>query len=214
MDNRITLKKEGAPALENIKKHRLTRGNYKLHKVLIFDLPPGEEGSCSVTCPGCYAFKAQRQYPNVRKWREQNFILAKYYPEVLEKLLNDQLSRTRYNVVRIHSSGDFFSEEYIKLWYKVIENNPHLNFYAYTKVDEIFSFENPPKNFNLISSWVKIGDKKYLNYGSLYYLMKIKAMAPEYEICPATDPRYKGKVKCNRDCNYCINNNKILFVKH
>jgi hypothetical protein len=36
-------------------------------------------------------------------------------------------------VFRIHVGGDFFSLSYLKLWSRIVENNPRTRFYAYTR---------------------------------------------------------------------------------
>lgn len=35
--------------------------------------------------------------------------------------------------VRIHDSGDFYSEQYLYLWFAIAADNPKVLFYAYTK---------------------------------------------------------------------------------
>ena len=36
-------------------------------------------------------------------------------------------------VVRVHDSGDFFSQEYFDAWLEVARGRPRTRFYAYTK---------------------------------------------------------------------------------
>jgi hypothetical protein len=37
------------------------------------------------------------------------------------------------SAVRIHDSGDFYSEQYLYLWFAIAADNPQVLFYAYTK---------------------------------------------------------------------------------
>jgi hypothetical protein len=56
--------------------------------------------------------------------------------------------------VRIHVSGDFFSETYFKAWLNVAINNPRIVFYAYTKSLNFWVKHKRviPKNFRLTAS--------------------------------------------------------------
>ncbi|GGU43031.1 hypothetical protein GCM10010178_39630 [Lentzea flava] len=58
--------------------------------------------------------------------------------------------------VRIHDSGDFFSDPYLLAWLRICHARPGVNFYAYTK--EVDRFRrlvepNPPANFLWVSSY-------------------------------------------------------------
>jgi len=50
-------------------------------------------------------------------------------------------------VIRLHTSGDFLSNEYKELLYDVANDHPHVLFYAYTKESSVALDENKPKNF-------------------------------------------------------------------
>lgn len=72
----------------------------------------------------CYASSAER-FPGVRKSRWCNF----------EAMLNNEPieipKKAKY--IRIHSSGDFFSQEYFDKWLDVCRANPDVRFWAFTK---------------------------------------------------------------------------------
>lgn len=103
--------------------------------VFVWNLPP------FVTCPGCsewcfsHCYNADERsevYP-IQRWRENwwTFLNA---PQQLEARINTQLSEAPGRVaVRIHSSGDFFSTEYIHFWLRIISNHPEVKFWAYTR---------------------------------------------------------------------------------
>jgi hypothetical protein len=213
----VKLKKEGIKVSKdfNTTVKRMNRGNSKLHKsILIFDLPAGKKYSCKFNCKACYAMKAQRQYSATNIFRRLNFELAKKHIDVLEYLLTEQLkSSIGVKAVRIHSSGDFFSQGYIDMWHRIIKAHKDISFYAYTKVENDFNFRTIKKNsnFNLILSFATIDGKKVLNYGDNEHICKL--VANDYFVCPAT-LKSNSKVICGKDCNYCLHNDKVSFHQH
>lgn len=94
----------------------------------------------------CYAASAER-FPAVRDHRWKNFDYVKDggIPEIPEKA----------KAIRIHSSGDFFSQKYFDMWLELCRKNPDIEFWAYTKsltywvkrIDQI------PKNLVLTASY-------------------------------------------------------------
>lgn len=188
----------------------LQAGNKKLSRdILIFNLPPGKSClNCKECYKTCYARKAYRQYPNVKISWNYNLELAKNDPEKLFNSIVNQLKSTKKDIIRIHSSGDFFSQDYIDLWEKIIKSFPDKRFYVYTKVNKLLDFSNIRKlnNFNLIKSFID----GHLNYGSIDYCNKLVKNHGAF-LCPAT----KGKgIRCGQDCNYCINNSRPVFIEH
>ena len=188
----------------------LQAGNKKLSRdILIFNLPPGKSClNCKECYKTCYARKAYKQYPNVRISWNYNLDIAKNNPDKLFNSIVNQLKNTKKDIIRIHSSGDFFSQDYIDLWEKIIKSFPDKKFYVYTKVNKLLDFSNIKKfnNFNLIESFID----GYLNYGSIDYCNKLVKNHGAF-LCPAT----KGKgITCGRDCNYCINNSRPVFIEH
>jgi hypothetical protein len=57
-------------------------------------------------------------------------------------------------IIRVHVSGDFFSESYFKAWIRVARNNPQIRFYAYTKSLNFWvrNIARIPANFKLTAS--------------------------------------------------------------
>jgi Gene product 88 len=63
--------------------------------------------------------------------------------------------------VRIHDSGDFFSDDYLRAWTGVCRAGPGVNFYCYTK--EIDRFRrlvepDPPDNLHWVYSYGGVQD--------------------------------------------------------
>lgn len=130
-----------------------SRGNAKLsNDIAIFSLPAGW------TCPGakdcmaradketgaitdgkhmkfrCYAANSERQYKRARLSRWKNFNLLKGKSrEEMATLIYESIPEDVYKI-RIHESGDFFSEAYFLAWCDVARAvGSKVTFYAYTK---------------------------------------------------------------------------------
>jgi hypothetical protein len=116
------------------------------------------------TCPNagicaglCYARNGTYLFPEVRQAHERNLRLVLDHLPEWERRLTGELRHPRYRAkhVRIHDAGDFFSDEYLLAWLRVIMATPWATFYAYTK--EVSRFKRlvepgAPHNFLWIYS--------------------------------------------------------------
>jgi len=94
----------------------------------------------------CYAASPER-FPAVREHRWRNFEYAKAGGiPVLPKDCKE---------VRIHSSGDFFNQDYFDMWLELARNNPTINFWAYTKSLDYWvkRIDSIPPNLILTASY-------------------------------------------------------------
>ena len=162
---------------------KMSKQNKKLKKTLIFDLPSGKtcpkaneclafvvmnakgktelkEGKNSIF--RCFAASQENQYPNVYKARKYNLDLIKktlndkngFYKtyELINASIQKHITKN-IDKVRIHSSGDFFSGEYLRSWFAVARLNPQLRFYCYSKSLHLFGTNiSIPENFFLTAS--------------------------------------------------------------
>lgn len=94
----------------------------------------------------CYSANSER-FPAVRehRWRNFEFVKNNGVPTLPDKCKS----------VRIHASGDFFSQKYFDLWLKVIKDNPEVEFWAYTKSLKYWvnRLNKIPDNFVLTASY-------------------------------------------------------------
>ena len=103
----------------------------------------------------CFAASQESTYPNVRNMRWFNYDLlrkAKTMP-AMGQLIHDSLP-AKIGFVRVHVSGDFWSESYFLAWLNVAWNNPLITFYGYTKATPyLVSYKNKiPPNFRFTAS--------------------------------------------------------------
>lgn len=162
---------------------RFLKGNAKLSKdIFTFSLPAGW------SCPGakdCLAkadpdtgkitdgvnqmyrcFAASEEWrTTVRELRWHNFrlLISAKTPGKIKELILDSLPE-RATKVRVHVSGDFYSQEYFDGWMAAAADRPNCHFYAYTKsakfVDKGLSDKSIPKNFAINLSDGGVHDDK------------------------------------------------------
>jgi hypothetical protein len=72
----------------------------------------------------CYAASPER-FPGVREHRWANFEWVKNG--------NKPIIPKGCKAIRIHASGDFFSQAYFDMWLEVAKENPNVEMWAYTK---------------------------------------------------------------------------------
>lgn len=160
-------------------------GNGKLSRMTaIFNLPAGHSCPFADQCfskadrltgkvtdgPNtvfrCYAASLETR-PAVRNahWHNFDLIRAAKSTEAITDLIAKSLPEAmRY---RIHSSGDFFSQEYFDAWLNIAKLNPDRLFYAYTKALPywIARKDSIPANFKLIASYGGKKDKMIAKHG-------------------------------------------------
>ena len=187
----------------------LSKGNNKLDKtILCWSITPVE--SCPV-CTGCkdtcYAIRPYKRWPNVKIAWDRNFALAKENKH-MEPIVK-QLMHSKCTVVRIHVSGDFFSQKYIDSWVSIAEQFPNIKFYSYSKTIEIFDFNElcALPNVNIINS---ICPDDGNNYGSKERINMLHEKWG-YAICPAVENK---AVKCGKTCKICHTHDKVCFLEH
>jgi hypothetical protein len=149
----------------------LSKGNSKLHKgIATWSITAGKE-VCGRECKGCYALKEQKRWASVRNGREVRYALSlsPKFAEVITKELDKHLGK----YIRVHASGEFYSQEYVNKWAKIAKANPDKVFYAYTKRDFDFTELEGLSNFVLHRSFVEYNGKKVANYGKAEEMSKI-----------------------------------------
>ena len=211
----------------------LKAGNLKLApNVLIFDMP--SIITCKGACAHCYALKAERIYKNTRVMRLKNLILIEFslnykpfYKILQSSLINEIKLKSSYfklSVLRLHSSGDFYRQEYLHFWLEIakkLEKIENIKIYTYTKQlnNDMIDFINENfKNFNIVKSIIEAPNgKKYINFGSNGYIGNIAKMLKkqgiEYHICNY-GLKTGHETKCMNNCTACLNCSHVLFHQH
>jgi len=134
----------------------------------------------------CYAAMEEARLPTVRNARWYNFDQlkaarniyvdqsvndpTKYYLGIKDLILASLQAQPQRDMIRIHASGDFWDQHYMKAWMLTAKERPHQKFYAYTKSltmwynlrDEI------PGNFYLTASYGGDEDRMIHKFPELY----------------------------------------------
>lgn len=135
-------------------------GNEKLKKLdtISFNLPAFKSADGFHVCPMaggcaslCYARQGRFMMPAVAATREYNLTKVRGDLGVFVQEAIADLQKIKNRTVRIHDSGDFFSQEYLNAWLVVIAMFPKKRFYAYTKSHHL-DFSKAPKNFQVVQS--------------------------------------------------------------
>lgn len=195
------------------KEKLLSYENMKLKNQLIFSITVSKE-VCGRQCPGCYALKPQLRFPKVLQYRER--MLERSKTKEFEQDIIDEIKNCKKPIkaVRLHSSGEFYSQDYIDKWESIAKQLPNTRFYAFTKRKKDFDFSK----IETLPNFVIIDSLKFkgLNYGPKEDMVKI-SVEHGAMICPAT---FKGASKdtCGVSCSWCWSKDAqkfgTVFVKH
>jgi len=137
------------------------------------------------TCPGagecktfCYALKGgyvQWAPVSLSQTRILNFLyndptgfFDQLNAEIDEQKRKGDAKQEKHKVtVRWHDAGDFFSDEYLDLAYKLASTHPTVDFYAYTKMADVSgSTQNRPPNFMInFSMGARKAEEKRVDFG-------------------------------------------------
>ncbi len=182
---------------------KISKGNSKIGKIPNISLVPIKDcGNCSYCREKCYARKAYRQYPNVRKNWDANS--EAFRENVVEAMImvSDYLTRHPTDYFRIFVAGDFLNQQNVNAWstlcmmhsktdfmvntkmfnldYSYIPNNMHLRFSMWPG--------QPNPNIKMARAWVQDGTE-----------MRIPADA----------------IDCSGSCEECLicytTNNDVVF---
>lgn len=188
-------------------KLKFAKGNAKLEKdTAIFSLPAGHTCPAALLCSSkanretgkltdgarclfrCYAATSENLFRNIRvsRWRNFEALQACDTIGAMADLINRSMPRRGVKLVRVHSSGDFYSQDYFDAWMEVARRNAGLTFYAYTKALRfwVHRLADIPSNFKLVASC----GGRYDALIELHNLRNVKVVFSEAEAIKANLP--------------------------
>lgn len=130
----------------------LALGNGKLgEQIMHFDLP------AVTTCPGrspvcervCYARSGRFHFTNVverLEWCHRQSLRNDF-----ERRLSREIRTRGVLVLRLHVSGDFYDACYAEKWLRVMQGQPHVRYYFYTRSWRVPEIEAVLRRMALLS---------------------------------------------------------------
>lgn len=155
----------------------------------------------------CYAASEESIFPSVRRSRWKNFEMLKVQSSIEEMANLIQRSLPfGIGIVRVHPSGDFFSEQYFLAWLNVALNNPMLVVYGYTKcLSYLVKYQKDiPTNFRFTAS----------KGGKLDHLIEKHNMRSAEVVFSTEEARRKGLPIDHDDSNAIYGNSSFLLLLH
>ena len=198
----------------------LSSSNSKLgDHIPAFNLPvlktcPGKTRLCKVYC---YARRHHFIMKAIKNKLEYNYIHSK--SESFVHRIISEINMFRYYSeskgkklyrIRLHSSGDFYSQAYLDKWGEIARTFPDIVMTAYTR-SYMLDFSKVPKNLNLYYSM----DSSTVNFSP--HIKKQAQVILKKEL-----PLYKSPDNqiCNSKCRICnkcyslTTDKNMLFLKH
>lgn len=142
-------------------------GNEKLAKLdtVSFNLPAFLARDGFKVCPMagacatlCYARQGRYIMPSVQDAREHNLAIVRGPMADFVRMAIADLAGIKNKIVRVHDSGDFFSQDYLSAWFAIASAYPNKKFYAYTKSLHLDRETGRPANFQIVQSMGGIMD--------------------------------------------------------
>jgi len=103
----------------------------------------------------CFAASAEATYPSLRKMVWHNLGLIKDAlqngVDACADLICASLPK-KFDIMRVHVGGDYFTVKYLQAWIEVAKRNPDKVFYSYSKSLHLFKQFDLPDNLVLTAS--------------------------------------------------------------
>lgn len=191
-------------------------------KVLIWNMPyiktcPGASELCKSVCYNAAYDGNTNSYANLMHFNKEKRELMIY----INKVLQTEIKKESI-IVRLHSEGDFFSEEYVRFWKEIVFINKNIKFWAYTKSWIISSIKEELEelekldNINIYYSWDETMNERPINHKLAILTDDIKKYEEKVKQHTVICPEQYGMVDCCADCGICINNKRcdVIFYIH
>ena len=194
---------------------RISLGNTKLGTIPQFNLTPVKSCLNCYECKKyCYALKSYKQYPRTKTAWNRNLELCFYFLPIFEHEMREFLTYYNPKYFRLHSAGDFFSQDYLNAWIQIIKEFPNITFLAYTKSYDHLKFNDIPGNFKLFFSIEPNSEMPKEKYHSIKHAyIEADNRINNSFVCPTTIKEHK-KITCDK-CLRCFKGNKnVVFNLH
>ena len=218
--NKLNYSQVLADLLENNQIH-ISESNKKV-KTSTLDILP------CVTCPGstplcreyCYVRHNLNRTLGYKAYLTVNTNIVKNDLQLFKTQMIAYLTNYNGRFFRLHSSGDYFSQEYVNIWNEIIALFPDIKFLAFTKSYHL-DFSKIPSNLSLIYSVMPDTDNGTVPEGIKSYVvfpLNGKFSAKEYQYTESQVNEIKdNSVVCPgscEDCRLCWHKQSVYFHLH
>ena len=215
---------------------KLSKGNSKIGNIWNISLPPGGPACKGAPCKKqCYAQKAWKMYPDVRKAWTSNWNLWKRNPALYMRSILEHCRTKRCKYFRWHVAGDIPSTQYLMGMLAIAEACPNTSFLCFTKRLDLLTAGLPvPANLRfIVSAWPgsPARDSMFqdlLSRGSRAQVAWLHPDTPQsWDINAKSQSRYRrlfdryagtGTPVCPGSCEGCMtcwdNDSDVVFHAH
>jgi hypothetical protein len=197
---------------------KVSKGNSKLGRIYNINLPAITSCASDAPCKkSCYANKGTFKYKNVRECYQRNLATFLNTPSQAELDILLQLPHVDSNLVtlycRIHTSGDFYNLDYLKMIVNICNKRPYIKFMAFTKKYELIN--------NFIDNGGVVPDNLTIIFSHWEgYNMPNKHLFPCAYVKEFTNVNLDSSFECAGLCEICYkcwmlkSNESVYFHKH
>lgn len=226
---RLQMLGELAIPIVNSRIYTLEPGNKKTgqrsdyyNSVFVWNIPPVS------TCPGrsswctkyCYNGDDRPDIYPIGIWADNWWGCVHDRQSVKESIIGKIRNSPGKTALRIHSSGDFFSVEYINMWIEIVDLCPDVDFWAYTRswtvpilLESLYELKERI-NLQLFASW----DDTMRPPPKDWRLSFVDKHLPESKNITLNCPEQYNlsKDKTCASCRYCLIDKEgdVFFVLH
>ena len=181
---------------------------YYMHSKYNFQV----KGTCPCDCVGCYGMTGNYRFSNVKDSLAIRTLVARTDLEFFVEEINKEIKKHNIKYIRIHATGDFFSNDYVMAWVEIAKANPDVIFWTYTKATfPAIATLDSLENVNIVSSIIP---GKGFNFGNCAYILAayeyLKGIGENPYIC-------RCGIDNNQHCTTCKGCSKhkyVLFLEH
>lgn len=126
-------------------------------KLFNFGIPAFQTRSGKRTCPNagpcrdwCFARTRLYKMSKVQDAYEYRYEISK--KDHFNSIISYEIQRLKANYIRVHDSGDYYSDKYMLKWFEIANEHPNVNFYSYTNMISMVKKKQIPENFDFIFS--------------------------------------------------------------
>lgn len=177
---------------------------------------PGKTAYCSKVC---YATKGFFRMKNVKGSLDDNYVTSQgpnFITEVTRAIKTHKL-----NTIRIHPSGDLYSNDYIDKWIEIVKANPDVKFWVYTRSWRMPTLVQKVQELSQLPNIQVFASTDDTTTETPPTWLRTAAVAPSwdsYDTSYVRCPNQKNKnITCEK-CTYCFKTpgakSNVVFKEH